>query len=492
MPLIHRHFTALAVFALIAGCTTGPDFHRPEVATPTAAFITPNANGLPSQTTPTKIDSAWWRIFNDEALNTLEIRGQQSNLDLQVAATRILQSRAQLGIAGAAGLPHVSVSADYARQALSANGLLDKIGANDVPYNLYEGGFDVSWEIDLWGHQHRIEESAKARAQATIFRREGARVALETDIARSYLLLRGVQTQLVIVGQNRDIAERTLELTRSREANGVATRFDAAAATAQLATISALIPRLQQQRDALMNALALLLAEQPRALNAVLNVTPIKSGVPALPGEVPVGLPSELARRRPDILQAEAALHAATADIGVAEADFYPRIELTGSLGLQSLEESKFGNWSSRNFSIGPTLHLPIFEGGRLKSSLALTKARQQEAAIEFQQTVLRAWHEIDNALNAYSAEQWRNNQLKQAFEQNQRAYTFALRRYQEGASTYLTVLIAQRSVLSSQIELDESSTGMAVAMVVLYKALGGGWTDGARVDQAAHSRGAT
>lgn len=269
-----------------------------------------------------------------------------------------------------------------------------------------------------------------------------------------------------------------MTLANSRVRNGTASRFDSAASSAQATSIRALIPRLEEQRDALMNALALLLGEPPRALNALLTPT---RRIPPVPRRAPIGVSSELARRRPDILEAEARLHAATAAIGAAKADFYPRISLVGNLGLQSLDISTFGNWASRAFSVGPTLYLPIFEGGRLRGTLALTKAREQEAAIAYQQTVLRAWHEVADALSAYADVQRRGEQLALALEEYREAYNVSLRRYEQGAADYLMALTAQRLLLAGQMELAENTSRVSMAMVNLYKALGGGWA--ARAD---------
>jgi NodT family efflux transporter outer membrane factor (OMF) lipoprotein len=465
--------TVLVSF-LLGACAIGPDFKRPEPVPQIthyegAAAATP----LRSQVIPGQMETEWWRLFNDHILSELEVRVQHTNLDLKMAASRVAQSRASLGVANAAALPRMGLSAGYERDAISANGPLAKLGAHHTPYDLFQGGFDASWEIDLWGHARRISESAEATLQASAFQQEGVRVSIAAEVARTYLLLRLVQTQLEITTQNQSIAEHALKLAQSRVDNGIATRFESASASAQLSSVKALIPRLEEQRDALMNALALLMGEAPRALNSLLTTT---HATPAVPQRVPIGLPSELARRRPDILQAEAQLHAATAAIGIAKADFYPRIRLLGSLGLQSLTDINLGNWASRFFSVGPTLYLPIFEGGRLKNTLALSEEREQEAAIFYQQTVLRAWHEVDDALSAYAEVQMRDELLTMAFEQNRQAYEVSLRRYEQGAADYLMVLTTQRSLINSQMELADNTSHVSLAMVNLYKALGGGW----------------
>lgn len=312
--------------------------------------------------------------------------------------------------------------------------------------------------------------------EAATFEREAVRVSLTAEVARAYLLLRQTQAQIGIAESNQEIATRVQALTESRQRNGVATRFDVATARSQVAIIDAMLPELLQRRNALMNTLALLLGEAPRTLDTALEEA---LPLPSLPEAVPVGLPSELARRRPDIQRAEAQLHAATAAIGVAKADFYPRISLTGALGAESFEASDLIDWDSRAFSVGPTVYLPIFQGGRLTQRLALTEARQKTAAISYRQTVLSAWHEVDNALDAWVSQQRQHADLLIAYDQSRQALRAAERGYEEGSADYLTVLIAQRNVLTSQTRLNSSSTNVALALVNLYKSLGGGWAPG-------------
>lgn len=411
--------------------------------------------------------------FNDEHLARLEERARSGSLDLQAAATRIEQSRAQLGITSAALFPSVGAGTSYTREAVSRYGHFGELGVPPYPNDFWQYGFDASWEIDLWGRVRRAREGDTAALEATIYDQETIRVALSAEIARVYLQLRGTQAQLTITGQNQAVAEHALDLAESRVRNGVATRFESASAKAELATIKAMLPELTQRRNALMNALALLVGEKPRSLDAVLSEA---RPLPSLPADVPVGVSSELARRRPDILRAEARLHAATAAIGVAEADFYPRISLSGRIGQEAFHLSELSGWDSRFFSVGPAVYLPIFQGGRLTQQLALTKARQKTAAIAYRQTVLQAWHEVDNALDAWAAQQRQHGELLVACEQNVQALHVAERGYQQGAVDYLSVLTAQRNVLASQTSLNTSTTNATLTLVNLYKSLGGGW----------------
>lgn len=458
---------------LLTGCAVGPDFMKPESELDAAQLTPRPEHGSDTALLPAAVPSQWWQLFNDPLLTQLQSRAQARNLDLQMAADRIDQSRAQLGITASQLLPSVGANASYAREALSEHGKFAALGAPTAPSNFWQLGFDASWEIDLWGRARRARESAAATLEATVYDREAARIALSAEVARTYLQLRGTQAQLDIAQQNRAIAERTLGLAESRERNGVATRFETASARAQLATIKALLPDLAQRRNAQMNALALLMGEPPRALDAQLRQA---MPLPSLPTRVPVGIPSELAHRRPDILRAEAQLHAATAAIGVAKADFYPRLGLKGRIGVEAFDSGDLSSWDSRFFSVGPTVYLPIFQGGRLMQRLALNESRQKTAALAYRQTVLRAWHEVDDALDAWAAQQRQHDELRVSYEQNKQALHAAERGYQQGAADYLSVLTAQLNLLASQTDLNSSATNATLTVVNLYKSLGGGW----------------
>ncbi|MDY6983401.1 MAG: efflux transporter outer membrane subunit, partial [Pseudomonadota bacterium] len=403
----------------------------------------------------------------------LQRRAQQGNADLQRTATRIAESRAELGIAAAQVLPHASAGAAYSRDGLSGNGRFAALGAPRQPNDFWQAGFDTSWELDLWGHARRTREGAFARLEAAVYEREAARVALSAEVARAYLQLRGTQAQLGAAREIVVVAERLLGVAESRERNGVATHADTLGAQAQLATLRAIVPDLVQRRNALTNALALLLGEAPRALDAILGES---LPLPAVPAALPVGLPSDLTRRRPDIQRAEALLHAATAAIGVAQADFYPRVDLRGRAGVEAFTSGDLDTWDSRVFSVGPTIYLPLFQGGRLKQRLALHEARQKAAAIAYRHTVLQAWHEVDNALDALAMQQSRYADLRAAHARNRDAQHVAVRAYDEGATDLTGMLLAQRNLVASQADLAAGATDVALAFVALYKALGGGW----------------
>ncbi len=495
-----RILIAMAALGL-AGCTMGPNFEKPTPWWKPASFDHHDQQTmakLVSEPVPQPVDAAWWTLFGDPVLTGLEQRVAAGNLEVRAAELRLAEARAQLGLAGTAQFPVVNANANYTREAQSGRGVASLLGgsgsqatnANGLggttsgfpstpssplsqPIDLYQYGFDASWELDLWGRVRRGVESASATVDASAESRNAVVVTTLAELARDYIQLRGAQAEQAIVQRNLDTAQSTLNLTRQRYGSGLTTELDVANQAAQVASTASLLPALQQQEGQLINAVSLLLGEAPGALRAELATA---EPVPPVPPVVPIGLPSELTRRRPDIRQAEAQLHAATADVGVAVADFYPRFSLSASAALQSLQPQYLTDWGARTFGIGPSVTLPIFDGGRLTRTLELRQTQQKEAALQYQRTVLTALHDVDNALIAYSAEENRRTQLAQAVAQNRRALGLAQDRYSGGVGDFLTVLDTERRLLSTEQALNDSTTKVSTNLVQLYKALGGGW----------------
>jgi NodT family efflux transporter outer membrane factor (OMF) lipoprotein len=491
---LHRLITSGMILSM-SGCTVGPNFVRPHINAPANWWTAPGGKTA-SQTTDAPIDPQWWKAFGDPELTSLESRVAGANLDVQIASTRLLQSRAQRQIAGAEQFPSLDAGASYQRDRASPAGVLALTGTSPTgstlsadpnsfgvaalpgsegspPFDLWQYSLSASWEIDLWGRIRRGVEAANASQQAADEGRRAVVLTVLSEMAEDYIQLRATQALVAIVHQNIDLANRTLALVQLRYADGATTILDVANAKAQVATIEARLPALQTQQTSLIDAMSLLLAEPPRALASELD-TP--QAIPPVPPEVPVGLPSELARRRPDIGQAEAELHAATANIGVAVASFYPDITLNGSGGTQSLQFPTSWNLASNQYSVGPSISLPIFEGGELRGMLHLRRAQQREAALNYQRTVLQAWDDVDNALTAYNEEQRHHELLTEAVAQNQIALASAQRNYGDGAVDFLNVLTVQFALIETQSELTQSTAAIDEALVGLYKALGGGW----------------
>jgi NodT family efflux transporter outer membrane factor (OMF) lipoprotein len=488
--------TILACLAM-AGCTVGPNFERPQTPTPEVFNRTQTAQA-PSKPVEGQFDSDWWTQFNDPVLNGLEKQLADANLDVAAASARLLQSRAERRVVGAAADPTLDAAASYNRERGSENGILSLLGVTPTQaqpqsasgsaplgvaampgskgspaYNLYQFGFDASWELDIWGRVRRSVEAATAMSDASYEDRNAVLLTARAELARDYIDLRNTQALLQIARQNLEIAQDALKLTQVRARDGVTTDLDVSNASAQVENIESLIPTLESHCETTINAIGVLLGEEPGALRQTLDAP---RNVPELPAQVPVGFPSELVQRRPDIRKAEAQLHAATASIGMAKADFYPRISLNGSAGFQSLQLSNLANWASGQFVVGPSITLPIFEGGRLKGTLQLREAQQQEAAIVYKQTVLQAWREVDDALVVYDGEQRRRDRLTEAVSMNERALSIAQQRYKAGALDYLDVLNVQRQLLEAQSSLEQSKAAAATNLITLCKALGGGW----------------
>jgi NodT family efflux transporter outer membrane factor (OMF) lipoprotein len=494
-------FPVAAATALLVGCTVGPNFTRldPNVPQAWCSAECQTRNIGPSQAAPHPINTTtWWTSFNDPELVTLEARVAGTNLDLKIASLRLAESRAMRAMTAAERYPTLDGNASASRQRASANGVLGiagevqqapnaataangtgtgvtaiPTGSGSSTFSLFQAGFDSSWELDLWGRVRREVEAADASVQMQAEARRDLLIATMAEVARDYVQLRGIQTDNAITLDNLNAAKDIERVTRERHANGLASELDVAQAASQVSTESALLPQLEQQENETINRLSFLLGQPPGALRSELREA---KPVPPTPPTVPIGLPSDLARRRPDIREAEASLHQATAQIGVAQADFYPSITLSGSASLQALQFNQLGSWASRQFAIGPSISLPIFEGGRLKATLALRKEQQQEAAVSYQSVVLSAWHEIDNALTQYSTQQARHDQLEATVKDDQTALRLARTQYTAGIGSFLQVLDAQRQLLAAQQDLTDNTTQISTTLVSLYKALGGGW----------------
>ena len=459
--------------ASLGACTVGPDFQKLEAQLPTTwqTAVTSGAS------LDTKVDNLWWQRLGDPQLTQLIDRSASANFDVRTASIRLEQSRLLRQVTDSERLPEVSANAAYKRARNSAEGVLDESNLNGkAPFELWTSALDASWEIDLWGHVRRSIEAADADVELSHAQRDGIRLSIAAETATDYIRLRGVQAKLAVARLNLDIARQSQQLTRARYDNGVTTNLDTANSAAQVATIEAVLPSLEAAQSRLINALSFLLATPPRTLHAEL-IEP--KAIPHPAPDVPLGLPSELARRRPDILQSEAALHRATAAIGIAQADFYPRVSLGASMGYQALNGSNLGTWGSREWSYGSSVYLPIFQGGRLTGTLQLRKRQEQEAALNYQRVVLSALHEVDNAMTDYAAEQKHHAALEKAVNENTLALRTAKERYAQGAADFLNVLTVQQALLATQNDLVDSATDTAIDRVHLYRALGGGWPKG-------------
>lgn len=505
---------ALAAVLTVAGCEVGPDYHPPQI-TVKSAYGEPTT--APSATAAPTALIQWWSGFHDPELNGLIQRAIQNNLDLKNAESRLRQARAQRGVVGSELFPTVNTSAGYqnargsknvaiplgafggaatpaatptvrpaAVSAAAQGGSASVASTPSVPLSplgqggfpgaeteLYQAGFDATWELDVFGGVQRSIEAADADTAAALEDRRDLLVSLVAEVARNYIDLRSFQRQMQIATDNLRSQQETLELTRSRYRAGFVTELDVAREAAQVATTAATLPALDASIRLSIHQLGILLGQDPDALAAELTVA---APIPPAPPAVPVGVPADLLRRRPDIRRAERQLAAATARIGVATSDLYPKFTLTGSLGLDSSKVHNLAEWSSRYFALNPGVSWPIFDAGKIRSNVTVQKELAQQAATNYQQTVLSALKDVEDALAAYRTEQLRRNALADAVDASQQAVSLARQQYQRGVVDFLVVLDTQRSLFEAQTVLAQSDSAISTDLVALYKALGGGW----------------
>lgn len=480
---------ALAVaMLLVAGCATvGPDFVAPQADAP-ARWSDRHAGApelaAPSETVnPLPVDR--WGAFGDPELTRLQAVALQANADLKTAALRVLQARAAQATVSAQRGVQVGTQGDVLRQRQSEFGNTSRLvkaigGANtpqllnelSAPYTLYQAGFDASWEPDLWGRVLRSDEAAQAGTDEQAAALRQVRLGVAAEVARAYFGLRAAQRQRLLVQDELATAQELEGLLRAQFIHGLSDESAVIRQHSQVAGLRALLPALLAQEAQAMNQITLLCAAQPGDLNDALTPAQQTRRANALP-DLRLGLPSDFAHRRPDVAAAEAHLHAATANIGIAVADLYPRVTLGASFGLEAVGHTKFGDWGSRQWSVGPSLSLPLWDQGRRRSTITLRELQQQEAAVAYQQVVLKAWHEVDDAISGYVAAMQREVQFAARTRDAEDEASLARARHAEGLTNYLPVLIATVALRDAERDLTDATVHMQTALVVVYKALG-------------------
>ncbi len=456
-----------------SGCMVGPDYHMPHPDAPSgwAGVTKAPAKQPPSAPTAQPAElTQWWKRFDDPVLTQLVEDALKTNLDLQLAVAVLRQSRAARGIAVAALWPSLTASAQYQRATSTI--LISQATAGQAQ-NLYQAGFDAAWEIDLFGGQRRNVESADANVQASTEGVSLAQVTLAAEVALNYVQLRGYQQQIVVAQKNLKSMQDTALITRQKAKVGFDCALDIANADANVATTEAQIPVFETSAKQSIYALSLLLARPPADL--LDQLTP-DGNIPGVPPQIPAGLPSDLLRRRPDIRQAEAQLHSATAQIGVVTADLFPKFSLTGTGSYQG---NLLNNWwanANRAYSAGPSVTWAVFQGGAIVSNIRVQEALTGQALITYRKTVLGAFQDVENALIAFTKEQEHYKSLKDSVAANTIAVNLSLKLYKEGLLEFLNVLVAQRSLFAAENALVQSNCNITTDLIALYKALGGGW----------------
>jgi outer membrane protein, multidrug efflux system len=453
--------------AFLASCTVGPNYQAAMPQDAAKSFATPGADS-----SSTGDVSSWWRKFNEPKLNSLISRALAANQDLKIAVSRVAEAKAARAIARADFYPQITAGASITRSQSSEAASPPGTGGGQTA-NAFNINRDASWEPDIFGGTRRNVEAATADLQAAAENTRDVRVGLVAEVATAYLELRGYQARKSVAERNLKSQRDTLELTKSRQAAGVANDLDVARAEAQTESTAASLPQFEASLRRSIYRLGVLLGGTP---GSVVEELITAKAQPVTPPGVPVGLPSDLVRRRPDVRRAERQLAAATARIGVATADLYPKFSLTARLGRASIEADELFKGKAGLWSLGPSLSWPVFTAGKIKAGIAVQNARQEQAALTFEKSVYSALEDVESNLISFGQEQKRYASLTRSANATRRASALANDRYKAGVENFLTVLEADRQLLAAEDAQVTSQTQSALNLVGLYKALGGGW----------------
>lgn len=455
------------LFALLlaAGCTVGPNYKRPAADVP--GVYRGSVPESPAQSGPVSIgDQKWWEVFPDEELQKLIRSALQKNFDARIAATRILEAQAQLGITRANQFPAVVAGAGASDQRSAKSKVIPPLESNTNQINIA-----LAWEIDFWGKYRRSTEAARASLLATEWARQEVISTLVSSVATAYFQLRELDLELEISKSTLASRQSSLKLTQLLADHGSTSMLDVRQAEQLVFTAAEQVPDLERRIEQQENFISTLLGQYPGTIARGRKLTE----QPHAP-EVPAGLTSSLLERRPDIREAEQQLIAFNARIGVARAAFFPQISLTGSAGYQSSALSSLFSGPAGLWSFGAGLAQPVFEGGRLRNNLRLSEAQKEEALLIYQQTIQEAFREVSDALVAYQKTQEFRAQQERLTSSAQDAAHLSDVRYRGGATSYLEVLTNQTNYFSAELNLAQAQHNELLAMVSLYKALGGGW----------------
>lgn len=467
---------------LFAGCAVGPNYVRPEAPEPRKWLEEKN----PLIKREQGDFGRWWRVFDDPVLNTLVEMASHQNLTLRIAGLRILEARAQLGVTTGNLYPQSqSIGGSYTHTTVSKNAANSQPGA-DFYYDSVKLGFDAAWELDFWGKFRRAVESNIGTLEASFASYDDILVTLIAEVARTYVFIRTLEMRLIIARENVKIQERSLQIAETRFREGDTTELDVQQARALLRDTQASIPRTQSDLRKSKNGLGILLGMLPGELKDILEAP---KPIPTVPAEVKVGIPSELLRRRPDIRLAERQLAAQSALIGVAKADLYPHFSLFGSIGLQASNsditasrypgKSSFSDlWNSDSitFSGGSAFSWNIFNYGRIKNLVRVQDARFQQLVVNYQNTVLKAAQEVEDAMVAFLRSQDEMKFLSESVQSATRSVELSMIQYREGLVDYQRVLDTQRFQSREQDFLTEIKGSVVLNFIAIFKALGGGW----------------
>ncbi|MHB9075042.1 MAG: efflux transporter outer membrane subunit [Desulfobaccales bacterium] len=469
---------------VLGGCAVGPNYRRPEFKAP--AQWTESQEQAKAAGASEEI--AWWKVFGDPMLDRLIEAAAKSNLDLEQARARIIQARANVTASGAALLPSIEAAGSVTRSqgGISTTTSSEPSSIATTAGTIFQAGFDASWEIDVFGGTRRSLEAAKAKLDASVEDLRSTLLTLLGDVAKNYMDLRASQTKREIIRRNVAAQLQTVEVTRERFKLGLTSYLDVAQAEAQKSTTESDLPTIEASIKQSIHRLSILLGQEPNALKAELAaLRPLPKAV----GRLSSGLPSELLTRRPDLRKTERQLAAASADIGVATAELYPKFDLTAAIGVQSSTVSKLFNISSgRYWSLVPGVTWNIFDGGKARATVTNKRAVFDENLAKYRASFLTALEDVENALAAYYAEQTKRLILADSVRADAEAVALAHERYRKGLTNFLDVLTTEKNLYSAQSSLNQSEANLLTNLISLYKALGGGW-NAAEVKVAAISQ---
>lgn len=470
-PLALGRWAVVGGLAMLAGCTVGPSYVRPEVDLP--ARFTERA-ALADQAEGIELD--WWQGLGDPLLDRLITEGVAGSPSLEIARARVIEAREELAAISTERVPEVDLASAYARQRGSEHvpvGTAPGGLGPGIDSSLWLTGFDASWEADIFGGTRRAVESARASVSAAVDDQRGAQLVLVAEIARDYVELRTEQRRLAIAREILAMRQDNLELATARFDSGLTGALDAARARADLADSQSDIPAIETAERAAIYRLGELIGRPPETLLSMLIPS---RPIPTVHTEVPVGLPSDLLERRPDIRAAERRIASANARIGMRKADLFPHFSLTGAIGVESLGAGDFLSGGSRYFTIGPSITWQVFDAGRIRDEVIIERARTDVAAADYQRTVLTALAEVETALVTYGRSQIQRNALAAEVAARRQAVSLAKRLYSHGIENFLAVLDAERTLYVAELSLARADGTTTDSFIALVKALGGGW----------------
>jgi len=467
----HRSSSTFRLLAVLfattmASCSVGPDYHRPEVPTP-AAFKSATA----AEAGAPQLGHDWWKLFNDPALNNLEDEALKENQSIQGAMASVEAARAAAKGVKSAFYPAISFDPSVTRQHTSANtNTFSNNSSGGATFTNYLLPFDLTYEVDIWGQVRRSVEAANAQVQASQADLEVVRQTLEADLAQDYFTLRSYDVQYKTLTDTVATYQKQVDLTNVQFRAGLESAGDVASAEALLDSTRTQQFEIGRQRDEEEFAIAILLNRAPTDFALAAGSTSEE------PPIIPAGLPADLLRRRPDVAVAEANLAAASAQIGVAVSEFYPQLSLTGDAGFESIKTSNLLDWSSRIWSLGPSVSFPLFNGGKLSANLEQQQAAYKELLAQYRIQVLSAYQDVENSLTDLHSRADEAKSQAAAVAASQDYYRLTQLQYQQGIVDYLTVIDADRTLLANQLTAEQILNERLVSTVLLMKALGGGW----------------